>query len=64
VNRPWNEFVWVTTYKDEREMEAKNQEFQAAVAGVGVKRGGDVAKLTLCFGLRCSGNKSLTHARP
>ena len=32
VNRPQNEFIWVRTYKDKAELEAKNKEFQAAVA--------------------------------
>ena len=37
VNRPQNEFIWVRTYKDKAEMEAKSKEFQAAVAAAGVK---------------------------
>ena len=32
VNRPQNEFIWVRTYKDKAELEAKSKEFQAAVA--------------------------------
>jgi len=32
VNRPQNEFIWVRTYKDKAELEAKTKEFQAAVA--------------------------------
>src|SRR5580765_4814187 len=27
VNRPQSEFIWVRTYKDKAEMEAKNKEF-------------------------------------
>ena len=45
VNRPQNEFIWVRTYKDKAEMEAKGKEFQAAVAAAGVKLGGNVAKM-------------------
>ena len=45
VNRPQNEFIWVRTYKDKAEMEAKAKEFQAAVAAAGVKLGGNVAKM-------------------
>ena len=44
VNRPQNEFIWVRTYKDKAELEAKTKEFQAAVAAAGVKLGGNVAK--------------------
>ena len=45
VNRPQNEFIWVRTYKDKAELEAKNKEFQAAVAAAGVKLGTNVAKM-------------------
>ena len=45
VNRPQNEFIWVRSYKDKAEMEAKGKEFQAAVAAAGVKLGGNVAKM-------------------
>jgi len=45
VNRPQNEFIWVRTYKDKADVEAKTKEFQAAVAAVGVKLGGNVAKM-------------------
>ena len=45
VNRPQNEFIWVRSYKDKAELEAKNKEFQAAVAAAGVKLGGNVAKM-------------------
>jgi hypothetical protein len=44
VNRPQNEFIWVRTYKDKPELEAKSKEFQAAAAA-GVKLGGNVAKM-------------------
>ena len=45
VNRPQNEFIWVRTYKDKVELEAKTKEFQAAVAAAGVKLGANVAKM-------------------
>ena len=45
MNRPQNEFIWVRTYKDKAELEAKTKEFQAAVAAAGVKLGGSVAKM-------------------
>ena len=45
VNRAQNEFIWVRSYKDKAEMEAKGKEFQAAVAAAGVKLGGNVAKM-------------------
>ena len=45
INRPQNEFIWVRSYKDKAEMEAKNKEFQAAVAASGIKLGGNVAKM-------------------
>jgi len=45
VNRPQNEFIWVRTYKDKAELEAKGKEFQAAVAAAGIKLGGNVAKM-------------------
>jgi hypothetical protein len=45
VNRPQNEFIWVRTYKDKAELEAKTKELQVAVAAAGVKLGGNVAKM-------------------
>ena len=45
VNRPQNEFIWVRSYKDKAELDAKSKEFQAAVASAGVKLGGNVAKM-------------------
>ena len=45
VNRPQNEFIWVRSYKDKAELEAKTKEFHAAVASAGVKLGGNVAKM-------------------
>jgi hypothetical protein len=45
VNRSQNEFIWIRSYKDKAELEAKNKEFQGAVAAAGVKLGGNVAKM-------------------
>jgi NIPSNAP len=45
VNRPQNEFIWVRNYKDKAELEAKTEEFRAAVAAAGVKLGANVAKM-------------------
>ena len=45
VNRSQNEFIWVRTYKDKAELEAKTKEFQSAVATAGIKLGGNVAKM-------------------
>jgi len=45
VNRPQNEFIWIRSYKDKGDLEAKNKAFQAEVAGAGIKLGSDVAKM-------------------
>ena len=45
VNRPQNEFIWVRTYKDKADLEAKGKAFQAEVAKAGIKLGGNVAKM-------------------
>ena len=45
VNRLQNEFIWVRTYNNKAELEAKSKEFQAAVSAAGVKLGGNVAKM-------------------
>lgn len=45
VNRAQNEFIWVRSYKDKAELEAKNKELQAEVAAAGIKLGGNVAKM-------------------
>src|SRR6185295_12365693 len=39
VNRPQNEFIWVRTYKDKADLEAKGKAFQAEVAKSGIKLG-------------------------
>ena len=45
VNRPQNEFIWIRTYKDKTELEAKGKAFQAEVATAGVNLGANVAKM-------------------
>jgi len=45
VNRPQNEFVWVRSYKDKVDLEAKTKAFQAQVAAAGIKLGANVAKM-------------------
>ena len=45
VNRAQNEFIWVRSYKDKADLEAKGKAFQSEVAKAGVKLGGNVAKM-------------------
>jgi hypothetical protein len=45
VNRPQNEFIWVRTFTDPADREAKGKAFQAEVAAKGIKLGGNVAKM-------------------
>ncbi len=45
VNRPQNEFIWIRSYRDKADMEAKGKAFQAEVAKSGIKLGGNVAKM-------------------
>jgi hypothetical protein len=45
VNRPQNEFIWVRTYADKADLEAKTKAFQAEVAKSGIKLGANVAKM-------------------
>jgi hypothetical protein len=45
VNRAQNEFIWVRSYKDKADFEAKGKAFQSEVAKAGVKLGGNVAKM-------------------
>ena len=45
VNRPQNEFIWIRTYKDKADLEAKGRVFQAEVAKAGIKLGTNVAKM-------------------
>ena len=45
INRPQNEFIWIRSYKDKAESEAKGKAFQAEVAKAGIKLGANVAKM-------------------
>jgi hypothetical protein len=45
VNRPQNEFIWVRSYKDKADLEAKGKAWQAEVAKAGIKLGSNVAKM-------------------
>jgi len=45
VNRPQNEFIWVRTYKDKTDLEAKGKAFQAEIKAAGIKLGENVAKM-------------------
>lgn len=45
VNRSQNEFIWVRSYKDKADMDAKGKAFQAEVAKAGIKLGTTVAKM-------------------
>ena len=45
VNRPQNEFIWVRTYADEADRDAKTKAFQDERAASGVQLGLNVAKM-------------------
>ena len=45
VNRPQNEFIWVRTFEDEADRDAKVKAFQEAARAKGVQLGGNVAKM-------------------
>lgn len=45
VNRPQNEFIWVRTFADEQDRDAKTKAFQEAARASGVVLGGNVAKM-------------------
>lgn len=45
VNRPQNEFIWVRTFADEQDREAKTKAFQEAARAGGIQLGGNVAKM-------------------
>jgi hypothetical protein len=45
VNRPQNEFIWVRTFADEADRDAKAKAFQDAVRAAGITLGGNVAKM-------------------
>ena len=45
VNRAQNEFIWVRSYRDKADLDAKGKAFQSEVARAGVKLGENVAKM-------------------
>jgi hypothetical protein len=45
VNRPQNEFIWVRTFSDEADRDAKQKAFQDARAAAGIDLGGNIAKM-------------------
>jgi hypothetical protein len=45
INRPQNEFIWVRTFADEQDRDAKQKAFQEAARAAGVVLGGNVAKM-------------------
>jgi hypothetical protein len=45
VNRPQNEFIWVRTFKDAEDRDAKQAAFQQAARDAGIVLGGTVAKM-------------------
>jgi hypothetical protein len=47
VNRPQNEFIWVRTFSDEADRDAKQKAFQDARAASGVQLGLNVAKMEI-----------------
>ncbi len=47
VNRPQNEFIWIRTYEDEADRDAKAAAFQAAVKAAGITLGTNVAKMEI-----------------
>ncbi len=47
VNRPQNEFIWIRTFEDEADRDAKAKAFQEAVRAAGLTLGGNVAKMEI-----------------
>jgi len=47
VNRPQNEFIWVRTYANEADRDAKSKAFQEAAKAAGIQLGGHVAKMEI-----------------
>ena len=47
VHRPQNEFIWVRTYADEADRDAKTKAFQEAARSAGIQLGGNVAKMEI-----------------
>ena len=47
MNKPQNEFVWIRTFTDEADRDAKQKAFQDARAAAGVELGLNVAKMEI-----------------
>jgi NIPSNAP len=47
VNRPQNEFIWIRTFENEQERDARIKAFQDAARAGGVVLGGNVAKMEI-----------------
>jgi hypothetical protein len=47
VNRPQNEFIWVRSFADEADRDAKQAAFQQAARDAGIVLGGNVAKMEI-----------------
>ena len=47
VNRPQNEFIWIRTFENEADRDAKAAAFQAAVKAAGITLGTNVAKMEI-----------------
>jgi NIPSNAP len=47
VNKPQNEFIWIRTFADKTDLEAKQRAFQEAARAAGVVLGGHVAKMEI-----------------
>jgi len=47
LNRPQNEFIWVRTFTDAADRDAKQKAFQDARAAAGVELGLNVAKMEI-----------------
>jgi hypothetical protein len=47
VNRPQNEFIWVRTFTDEADRDAKQKAFRDATAAAGITLGLNVAKMEI-----------------
>jgi hypothetical protein len=45
VNRPQNEFIWIRTFENEQDRDAKTKAFQEAARAAGIVLGGSVAKM-------------------
>ena len=45
VNRPQNEFIWVRSFTDEADRDAKQKAFRDEASAAGIVLGGNVAKM-------------------